>query len=138
MVDDKVTGDRVSVEKAARKAGVHETIAALPHGYDTVLSRWLAEEGQGADLSAGEWQKLTLARLFVREKANLLILDEPTAALDAQAEYDVYSRFVELVNGRTFSAPCACPMRLPCWKMGGLWSAARTLNCAQQETPMPG
>jgi ATP-binding cassette subfamily B protein len=89
------------VELAAQKAGIHKAITALPHGYDTVLSRWLAEEGQGADLSGGEWQKLALARLFVRESASLLILDEPTAALDAQAEYDVYSRFVDLVAGRT-------------------------------------
>ncbi|MFZ6026956.1 MAG: ABC transporter ATP-binding protein [Chloroflexota bacterium] len=89
------------VEDAARKAGVHDALAALPHGYDTVLSRWLADEGQGADLSGGEWQKLALARLFMRENASLLILDEPTSALDAQAEYDVYNRFVDLVNGRT-------------------------------------
>jgi ATP-binding cassette subfamily B protein len=89
------------VEQAAMKAGVHETIEKLPRGYQTVLSRWLTEEGQSIDLSGGEWQKIGLARLFVRQKADFLILDEPTAALDAQAEYDVYSRFIDLVNGRT-------------------------------------
>jgi len=97
-------GDRRTVEEAVRRAavraGIHERIAALPGGYQTVLSRWLAEEGQGVDLSGGEWQKIALARLFVRD-ADLLILDEPTAALDAQAEYEVYNRFVELVAGKT-------------------------------------
>lgn len=52
------------------------------------------------DLSGGEWQKIALARMFMRN-ADVLILDEPTAALDAQAEYDLYERFVDLVKGRT-------------------------------------
>ncbi len=97
-------GNRRIAEELARqaaiKAGIHDTLQALPQGYHTVLSRWLAEDGQGVDLSGGEWQKIALARMFMRE-AELLILDEPTAALDAQAEYDIYSRFVELVDGRT-------------------------------------
>ena len=90
----------LAVEQAAKKAGVHDVIQSLPHGYHTILSRWLAEDGQGVDLSGGEWQKIALARMFMRE-ADLLILDEPTAALDVQAEYDIYSRFVELMNGKT-------------------------------------
>jgi ATP-binding cassette subfamily B protein len=53
------------------------------------------------DLSGGQWQKIALARLFMRQEANLLILDEPTAALDTQAEHDLFDQFVELVNGRT-------------------------------------
>ena len=88
------------VHRAAEKAGVHETLAALPQGYQTTLSRWLVDNGTGVDLSGGEWQKIALARLFIRD-ADLMILDEPTAALDAQAEYDVYSRFVDLVAVKT-------------------------------------
>ena len=67
-----------------------------------MLSRWLSEEGEGpgADLSGGEWQKIALARMFMRE-ADLLMLDEPTASLDAQSEYDLYKRFVDLMSGRT-------------------------------------
>jgi ATP-binding cassette subfamily B protein len=97
-------GSKPQAEKmareAARKAGIHETIEKLPQGYDTILSRWLAEDGKGVDLSGGEWQKIALARMFMRD-ADLLILDEPTAALDVQAEYDIYSRFVELMRGKT-------------------------------------
>jgi len=89
-----------SVQHAARLAGVHEVINALPLGYQTILSRWLAEDGQGMDISGGEWQKIALARMFVRD-ADLLILDEPTASLDAQAEYDFFSRFLELTTGKT-------------------------------------
>ncbi|HIP70750.1 MAG TPA: ATP-binding cassette domain-containing protein, partial [Anaerolineae bacterium] len=55
----------------------------------------------GVDMSGGQWQKLATARLFMRQRADLLILDEPTAALDAQAEYEMYSHFAELVAGRT-------------------------------------
>jgi ATP-binding cassette, subfamily B, bacterial len=101
--------DRVML--AARRAGIHERLVTLPKGYQTVLSRWLTAtdndaEGQdqsmtsGIDLSGGEWQKVALARMFMRE-CDLLILDEPTAALDVQAEYELYSRFVELMVGRT-------------------------------------
>jgi ATP-binding cassette subfamily B protein len=103
--------DNERVMLAARRAGIHERIVALPKGYQTVLSRWLIAtdnntEGQGQgmtsgiDLSGGEWQKVALARMFMRE-CDLLILDEPTAALDVQAEYELYSRFVELMMGRT-------------------------------------
>ncbi len=85
---------------AAAQAGVKETIEKLPQSYQTVLSRWLAEGDTGVDLSGGEWQKVALARMFMR-KADLLILDEPTAALDAKAEYDIYRRFVDLIGGLT-------------------------------------
>ncbi len=89
-----------AVRRAAAKAGVHETIQSLPQGYDTTLSRWLVDEGQGVDLSGGEWQKIALARLFVRD-ADFLILDEPTAALDAQAESEIYNQFMTLIKGKT-------------------------------------
>ena len=88
------------VRQAAERAGVHETIEDLPQGYETVLSRWLAEEGPGIDLSGGQWQKIAMARMFMRP-ADLLVLDEPTAALDAQAEYDLYRHFVDLMSERT-------------------------------------
>jgi ATP-binding cassette subfamily B protein len=92
--------DLPRVNKAATDAGIHELIAGLPQGYETVLSRWLIEDQTGIDLSGGQWQKVGTARMFMRE-ADFLILDEPTAALDAQAEYETYQRFVELVAGRT-------------------------------------
>lgn len=88
------------VRHAANKSGIHKVITGLPQGYQTVLSRWLVEDGSGVDLSGGEWQKIALARMFMRD-AEILILDEPTAALDAQTEYDIYSSFVELVAGKT-------------------------------------
>ncbi len=88
------------VQHAAEHAGIHNRIMSLPNGYQTVLSRWLADEGQGIDLSGGEWQKVALARMFMRE-ADLLMLDEPTAALDAQAEYELYQQFAALMAGRT-------------------------------------
>ncbi|MCG8347124.1 MAG: ABC transporter ATP-binding protein/permease [Chloroflexales bacterium] len=88
------------VQAAAVQAGVHAAIERLGQGYETVLSRWLVDEGGGADLSGGEWQKIALARMFMRD-AELLILDEPTAALDAQAEHALYQQFVQLKTGRT-------------------------------------
>lgn len=88
------------VQQAAKKADIHERILAFPQGYQSFLGRWLAYPNAGVELSGGEWQKIALARLFMRDAA-LLILDEPTASLDAQAEYDLYSHFRELMRGRT-------------------------------------
>lgn len=88
------------VQQAASKAGIHERIASLPQGYQSILSRWLAPEGEGVDFSGGEWQKVALARMLMRD-SEVLILDEPTAALDAEAEYALYQHFKELMHGHT-------------------------------------
>ena len=85
------------IEEAARWAGADAVAAKLPDGYDTELTRRF--EG-GVDLSGGEWQRVALARAFVRDAA-LVILDEPTAALDAKAEYQLFLRFRELAKGKT-------------------------------------
>ena len=86
-----------NVERAARWAGADETAAKLPQGYDTQLTRRF--EG-GVELSGGEWQKVALARGVVRDAA-MVILDEPTAALDAEAEHRLFEQFRELVRGKT-------------------------------------
>ncbi len=85
------------IEQAAQWAGAPEIAAKLPQGYDTPLTRQFAG---GVELSGGEWQKVALARGFVRDAA-LVILDEPTAALDAEAEYRLFAQFRELVQGKT-------------------------------------
>jgi ATP-binding cassette subfamily B protein len=85
------------LEEAAGKSGADEVIAHLEEGYDAVLGRWFEK---GVDLSGGEWQKIALARAFMRN-APVLILDEPTSALDAQAEYDIFQRFRNLAAERT-------------------------------------
>jgi ATP-binding cassette subfamily B protein len=84
------------LQSASHKSLAHEVIARLPAGYEQMLGRRF--EG-GVDLSGGEWQKLALARAYLRE-AQLLILDEPTAALDARSEYEVFQRFAELTSGK--------------------------------------
>ena len=84
------------VEQAARKSMADAVIQRLPRGYEQLLGRRF--EG-GVDLSGGEWQKLALARAYLRD-AQLLILDEPTAALDAPSEYEVFQRFAELTEGK--------------------------------------
>jgi ABC-type multidrug transport system fused ATPase/permease subunit len=86
------------IRRAAEMSGAAEVIERLPRQYDTMLGRVLYEESH--DLSGGEWQKIALARAFMRD-VPLLILDEPTAALDAFAENAVYNRFAELTKGRT-------------------------------------
>jgi ATP-binding cassette subfamily B protein len=85
-----------NIEAAARKSGADDLIRRLPKGYDQLLGRRF--EG-GLDLSGGEWQKIALARAYLRD-AQLLILDEPTAALDARAEYEVFQHFAELTQGK--------------------------------------
>jgi ATP-binding cassette, subfamily B, bacterial len=85
------------VKVAAHKSGAAEIIAGLDAGYDTMLGRWFEN---GIDLSGGEWQKLALARAFMRD-APILILDEPTSALDAQAEHDIFQNFRQLTADRT-------------------------------------
>ncbi|WAL61369.1 ABC transporter ATP-binding protein [Thermocoleostomius sinensis] len=93
------------IQKAAKQANIHEEILRLPHDYETEITRMFAEEmtgekAAGIDLSGGQWQRIATARMFARE-ADLLILDEPTAALDAQAEYETYSHFKQLMADRT-------------------------------------
>jgi ATP-binding cassette, subfamily B, bacterial len=89
--------DRGAIVNASREGGADELIAKLPAGYDTALGKWF---DAGVNLSGGEWQKVALARAFMRE-APILLLDEPTAALDAQAEYDLFERLKSLTRGKT-------------------------------------
>lgn len=93
-------GSLEEIQKSAMKAGIHQRIESLPQGYHSVLSRWLAENHEGVDFSGGEWQKLALARMFLRD-SEVLVLDEPTAALDAEAEYALYQHFKSLMQGHT-------------------------------------
>jgi len=84
------------IQQAAKKSLADAVIRRLPKGYEQLLGRRF--EG-GLDLSGGEWQKVALARAYLRD-AQLLILDEPTAALDARSEYEVFQRFAELTHGK--------------------------------------
>jgi ATP-binding cassette subfamily B protein len=112
--------DRLRVEEAARLAGVHETLARLPAGYDTLLSRtfstagsasaesaalaWLTgddESGVGVTLSTGQWQRLALARGLFRGRRDLLILDEPSSGLDPEAEHQVHETLRSYAAGTT-------------------------------------
>jgi ATP-binding cassette subfamily B protein/ATP-binding cassette subfamily C protein len=90
--------DRAHVAAAAARGGATGVIEGLPQGYDTVLGGWFE---RGHELSAGQWQKLAVARAFMREDAELLILDEPTAAIDAEAEHELFERFRLLAAGRS-------------------------------------
>jgi ATP-binding cassette subfamily B protein len=89
--------DEERIAEAARHAGADEVITGLPQGYETILGKWFED---GEELSVGEWQKVALARAFLRD-AQIIVLDEPTSALDARAEYDVFKKFRQLAAGRT-------------------------------------
>ncbi|BCA56836.1 Lipid A export ATP-binding/permease protein MsbA [Nitrospira sp. KM1] len=88
--------DLAAVMSAARQAGIHDVIERLPQGYDSQLGR---NFDGGHELSIGEWQKVALARAVLRE-SQILILDEPTSAMDAKAEAELFERFHELARGR--------------------------------------
>jgi ATP-binding cassette subfamily B protein len=85
------------IEAAAKGAGIHNKIASLPQGYESMLGKLFPG---GTELSGGQWQRLALARAFYRQ-AQLIILDEPTSAMDPWAEFDWLKRFRSLANGRT-------------------------------------
>ncbi len=88
--------DREAIESAANRGGANRLIESLPDKYDTILGKWFED---GHQLSGGEWQRIALARAFMRD-AQILILDEPTSALDAEAEYDLFARIKQLAEGR--------------------------------------
>ncbi|WP_058836431.1 ABC transporter ATP-binding protein [Luteimonas abyssi] len=89
--------DRARIHDAAHRAMADEVIDGLPGGYDQLIGRRFRT---GMDLSGGQWQKIAIARAYMRD-AQVVILDEPTAALDARSEYEVFRRFKELSHRRT-------------------------------------
>jgi ATP-binding cassette, subfamily B, bacterial len=94
-IDEKKPENRI--KSSARTTGIHELIDKLPNGYETIIGNLFDDS---RELSWGEWQKIALARAIFRD-APLLILDEPSSSLDADTEFDIFSRFREIVKGRT-------------------------------------
>ena len=90
--------DEPRILRAVDRGGAEAVVAGLRDGLDTQLGRRFKD---GVELSGGQWQKIALARAFMREEADILVLDEPTAALDAEAEHAVFERFKRLAEGRT-------------------------------------
>ncbi|MEU8251405.1 ABC transporter ATP-binding protein [Nonomuraea sp. NPDC048916] len=104
--DISVMSDRELIRRAATLSGIDETLANLPHGYDTMLSRNFRHPGEdeataGVLLSGGQWQRVALARVYLREDRDLVILDEPSAGLDAEAEHDLHTDLRRHRTGRT-------------------------------------
>ena len=90
--------DDARIARALERGGATADLEKLKDGLDTQLGRWFKD---GVELSGGQWQKVALSRAFMREEADVLVLDEPTAALDAEAEHAVFERFRALTEGRT-------------------------------------
>jgi ATP-binding cassette subfamily B protein len=90
--------DTPRISRAVDRGGAKEVVDKLASGLETPLGHWFKD---GTELSGGQWQKVALSRAFMREEADILVLDEPTAALDASAEHAVFERFSELARGRT-------------------------------------
>lgn len=104
--DVAAAADRERLTAAAGRAGIDGVLAALPRSYDTLLSRGFVDAdaddpAAGVLLSGGQWQRLALARAFMRDQRDLLILDEPSSGLDAQAEYEVHARLRAHRRGST-------------------------------------
>jgi ATP-binding cassette subfamily B protein len=99
--------DRARIERAGVRAGVDPALRALPKGYDTLLTRGLlgveaeADPSTGVPLSGGQWQRLAVGRALMRDTADLLVLDEPSSGLDAEAEYDIHRTLHALRRGTT-------------------------------------
>ncbi|HEX6686334.1 MAG TPA: ABC transporter ATP-binding protein [Candidatus Limnocylindrales bacterium] len=101
--------DDARIEAAAGRAGIHETVLSLPRGYRTLLSRQFAQDtdnSSGVLLSGGQWQRLALARTFMRNRRDLLILDEPSSGLDAAAEYEIHQGLLRHRAGSTSVLIC--------------------------------
>ena len=96
--DIEAIGDEARLADAVDKGGAREVIDALPKGFQTQLGKWFDE---GRELSLGQWQKIALSRAFMRTSADILVLDEPTASMDAEAEAKVFARFRQLTTDRT-------------------------------------
>ena len=90
--------DEPRIKRAVSSGGAEEVLSDLAQGLQTPLGRWFND---GVELSGGQWQKIGLSRAFMREEADILVLDEPTAALDAEAEHKVFERFRTLTRGKT-------------------------------------
>ncbi|GAB2947308.1 ABC transporter ATP-binding protein [Micromonospora polyrhachis] len=105
--DLSVLDDPERLHTAARRAGVHDLLSSLPRGYDTLLTRLFFGESDQGDpetgirLSGGQWQRVALARAFLRDRGDLMILDEPSAGLDAEAEHELHTRLRQHREGRT-------------------------------------
>jgi ATP-binding cassette subfamily B protein len=95
--DERYFEDEARWREAASKGLAAEFIETLPAGYHTQLGRWFRD---GRELSGGQWQKIALSRAFMRTEADVLVLDEPTAAMDAQAEADIFEHFRTLAKDR--------------------------------------
>lgn len=88
--------DSARILNSAERGGADDVVSELPQGMDTMLGRWFHE---GHELSGGQWQKVALSRAFMRD-SEVLVLDEPTAALDAEREYEIFQRFRQLTEGK--------------------------------------
>jgi ATP-binding cassette subfamily B protein len=95
--DERYFEDETRWRAAAQKGMASEFIDTLPAGYQTQLGKWFRD---GRELSGGQWQKIALSRAFMRTRADILVLDEPTAAMDAQAEADIFEHFRQLAQDR--------------------------------------
>ncbi|HET9388238.1 MAG TPA: ABC transporter ATP-binding protein [Steroidobacteraceae bacterium] len=95
--DEQFFEDEPRWREAALKGRASDFIETLPAGYHTQLGKWFKD---GRELSGGQWQKIALSRAFMRTRADVLVLDEPTAAMDAQAEAEVFEHFRQLARGR--------------------------------------